>query len=46
MASNEMEERQNDELEFLQAVFGDDFRDLRKNDAWQVTCGCIHNTAL
>ena len=30
------EERQEDEVEFLQAVFPGDFQDLRKQDAWKV----------
>lgn len=36
------EERQEDEVEFLQAVFfAGDFQDLRKNDTWKVVkCIC------
>ncbi len=37
------EERQEDEVEFLQAVFFNpgDFQDLRKNDTWKVVkCIC------
>ncbi len=30
------EERQEDEVEFLQAVFPGDFEDLRKADPWNV----------
>ena len=31
-----LRERQEDELQVLQAVFMDDYVDLRKNDAWKV----------
>ena len=31
------QERQEDEMEFLQAVFPGDFQDLRKNDPWDVS---------
>ncbi len=31
------EERQEDEVEFLQAVFPGDFEDLRRNDPWKVS---------
>lgn len=31
------QERQEDEIEFLQAVFPGDFLDLRKNDPWDVS---------
>jgi len=30
------EERQEDEVDFLQAVFPGDFQDLRVNDSWKV----------
>lgn len=30
------EERQEDEVEFLQAVFPGDFEDLRNKDTWKV----------
>ena len=35
---SEYKERQEDEVEFLQAVFFNpgDFQDLRKNDSWKV----------
>ena len=33
------EERQEDEVEFLQAVFPGDFQDLRHQDAWKVSGG-------
>ena len=38
MASYEdsYEERQEDEVEFLQAVFPGDFEDCRLNDSWKV----------
>ena len=31
------QERQENEVEFLQAMFPDDFMDLRKNDPWDVS---------
>lgn len=31
------QERQEDEVEFLQAVFPEGFEDLRKNDSWDVS---------
>ena len=34
------EERQEDEVEFLQAVFPGDFQDLRHQDAWKVRGVC------
>ena len=41
MAGGEYDEsyqnRQEDEMEFLQAVFPGDFQDLRKNDPWDVS---------
>ena len=33
---DDYEERQEDEVEFLQAVFPGDFQDLRLNDPWKV----------
>lgn len=37
------EERQEDEVEFLQAVFSNpgDFQDLRQHDSWKVSCVSI-----
>ena len=36
LCENSYEERQEDEVEFLQAVFPGDFQDLRMNDTWKV----------
>ena len=36
MEAQTYEERQEDELEFLQCVFMSDFEDLRKKDSWKV----------
>ena len=33
-------ERQEDEVEFLEAMFPGDFRDLRDDDSWKV-CVCV-----
>jgi hypothetical protein len=32
------QERQEDEVEFLQAVFPEGFQDMRKSDPWDVSC--------
>lgn len=42
---SEYKERQEDEVEFLQAVFFNpgDFQDLRKNDSWKVRRFLMHN---
>jgi len=36
MASESYKDRQNDELQVLQSIFMDDFKDLRIKDAWKV----------
>ena len=36
MCESSYEERQEDEVEFLHAVFPGDFQDLRMNDSWKV----------
>lgn len=36
MALDSYKERQDDELQVLQSIFIDDFKDLRSKDAWKV----------
>jgi len=36
MAAQSNKERQDDEIQVLQAIFMDDFHDLRQKDAWKV----------
>ena len=31
-------ERQEHEIQFLEAIYMDDVKDLRKNDPWKVSC--------